>query len=44
MAYRKKMKRKSSKKLFTKTAKRVHPKNTKSSSGASRAMRGGIRL
>lgn len=37
--YRKKLSRKGSKKLFSKTAKRVHPKNARG-----RPMRGGIRL
>ena len=36
---RKKVSKKRSQKLFTKTAKKVHPKNTRS-----RPMRGGIRL
>lgn len=39
MAYRKKMKKKYSKKLFSRTAKKVHKKNS-----YGRPMRGGIRL
>lgn len=39
MKFRKKMTRRSSRKYFTKTAKRVHKKN-----GMGRPMRGGIRL
>lgn len=39
MAYRKKMARGRSKKLFSRTAKRVHKKNI-----GTRVMRGGIRL
>jgi hypothetical protein len=39
MKYRKKIRSKKSKKLFRKTAQKVHPKN-----GRSRPMRGGIRL
>lgn len=39
MAYRKKIPAKKSKKLFTRTAKKVHKKN-----GMGRIMRGGIRL
>jgi hypothetical protein len=39
---RMKMKSKSSKKLFTRTAQKVHPKNGFNRSGA--PMRGGIRL
>lgn len=39
MKYRKKMTKKRSRKLFTKTAKRVHRKNA-----MARPMRGGIRL
>ena len=39
MKYRKPMKKRNSKRLFTKTAKRVHPKNA-----TTRSMRGGIRL
>lgn len=37
MAYRKKLSNSSSKKLFTRTAKKVHPKND------TRPLRGGIR-
>lgn len=40
MAFRRKMPKKKSKKLFTKTAKRSHRKNSISG----RPMRGGIRL
>jgi len=40
MAFRKKMGEKKSKRLFTRTAKKVHPKNAP----ASAVMRGGIRL
>jgi len=39
MAYRKKMKKRKSKKLFSKTASRTHKKNIRN-----RPMRGGIRL
>lgn len=39
MAFRKKLKKSYSKKLFTKTAKKVHKKN-----GMGRTRRGGIRL
>lgn len=39
MAMRNKMSRRRSKKMFTRTAKRVHPKN-----GMGRPMRGGIRM
>lgn len=39
MAYRKKMKSKQSKRLFTNTADKVHPRNAPPS-----PMRGGIRL
>lgn len=39
MAFRKKLKRGKSKKMFTRTAKKVHKKN-----GRGRPMRGGIRL
>lgn len=39
MKHRKKMKKKKSRKLFTRTAQRVHRKN-----GRGRPMRGGIRL
>lgn len=39
MSFRRKMPRGRSKKLFTRTAKRVHPKN-----GRGNPMRGGIRL
>lgn len=39
MKYRKKMKKNTSKKIFRKTGKRVHPKNNRGN-----AMRGGIRL
>lgn len=42
MKKRRRMRSRKSKKLFTKTAKRVHPKN--GLGGATRAMRGGIRL
>lgn len=39
MKYRKKLSRRGSRRLFTKTARRVHAKN-----GRGRPMRGGIRL
>lgn len=44
MAKRFKVSRKKSKRTFSRTAQRVHPKNMLSSSGSSFAMRGGIRL
>lgn len=44
MSKRFKMKPAKSRKLFSRTADRVHPKNTLGSSGSSFAMRGGIRL
>jgi len=44
MAKRKKLRPVKSKRLFSKTAQRVHPKNLLGSSGSSLAMRGGIRL
>nr|QJB20404.1 MAG: hypothetical protein [Microvirus sp.] len=44
MKKRSKLPKKQSKKLFTRTAKSVHPKNTKGPSRTSGPMRGGIRL
>jgi hypothetical protein len=44
MAKRFKMKPAKARKMFSRTAERVHPKNNLSGSGASYVMRGGIRL
>lgn len=44
MAKRFKMKPSKARKMFSKTADRVHPKNMLGSSGSTYAMRGGIRL
>lgn len=44
MAKRSRMKPKTSKRLFSRTAEHVHPKNFLGNSGSSYAMRGGIRL
>lgn len=44
MAYRSRMSRGGSKRMFRSGAARVHPKNHLSSSGSKYVMRGGIRL
>lgn len=44
MAKRFKMKPAKARKLFSRTAAKVHPKNNLGNSGSSYAMRGGIRL